>query len=662
MVGVLIRMKLTMLRRALPGRRRATCSPARRSASPPRSPRSRSRRSRPTRRTLRDLLAVVFAIVDARLDAGAGLRRRAGAARRALRAAADPARAGSRSALLGAAFVGVGDRGHARRVHRPVVFAARLGAVPVAARAARASCCSSRSSWSCRGSPRGFGALSRSRAGGAVSALITAVMLVAASSGWIVFVALDAVLDDRVLGRLLHRAPSAARRAGRLLAVEARRSPLLRCSAWPRWWRCSCCAWTRALGPPRLARAVVRGLRRRAPRGRLGVPQGAAELVARSGAAAERVVAPVFAVLTCLVPLAFDSTAFLPFVGALIALMGAVMATNLYGQDGTALWLTLLTPGSERPDVRGRQLAWLAVFGPMAVLIGAAISAAPAYGHGGDRRAARRRRRAAAAGRASTQLVPGPDPREHSDSPLDHGDLTGPGVRDADPAPTAAGRSARVGGVALAGAPGLASSACSPASSPRSGSAARRQARLRERGPELLHLMRSGKPPGDASPTRRPRACWTAASALGMIALFPQAIVPAVMKLIRRRRAGVVPRALRAGAVAVADDRVHGAARDRRAGPRHARLRSRALSGATAGTSVASASDCSTMTHPRRRATTWSAPEMTWLASIAKCRGSARNSAYSSPVSLIVAPHAIMPHSHRNGVGAWSAASMPASR
>ena len=60
------------------------------------------------------------------------------------------------------------------------------------------------------------------------------------------------------------------------------------------------------------------------------------------------IVAPVFAVLTCLVPLAFDSTEFLPFIGALIALMGAVMSANAYGQDGTALWLTILTPGSER--------------------------------------------------------------------------------------------------------------------------------------------------------------------------------------------------------------------------------------------------------------------------------------------------------------------------
>jgi ABC-2 type transport system permease protein len=41
-----------------------------------------------------------------------------------------------------------------------------------------------------------FGALSRSRAGGAVSALISAVLLVGASSGWIVFAALDAVLES----------------------------------------------------------------------------------------------------------------------------------------------------------------------------------------------------------------------------------------------------------------------------------------------------------------------------------------------------------------------------------------------------------------------------------------------------------------------------------
>ncbi|MCE0553868.1 hypothetical protein LQK80_13500 [Bacillus thuringiensis] len=45
-----------------------------------------------------------------------------------------------------------------------------------------------------------------------------------------------------------------------------------------------------------------------------------------------------------------------------------MFACNLYGFDGSALWLTLVTPGAERIDVRGRQLAWLIAIGPVAIL------------------------------------------------------------------------------------------------------------------------------------------------------------------------------------------------------------------------------------------------------------------------------------------------------
>jgi hypothetical protein len=41
---------------------------------------------------------------------------------------------------------------------------------------------------------------------------------------------------------------------------------------------------------------------------------------------------------------------------------------NLYGNDGSSLWLTVLTPGPARADVRGRQLAWLIVVAPFAVV------------------------------------------------------------------------------------------------------------------------------------------------------------------------------------------------------------------------------------------------------------------------------------------------------
>ncbi|EJS69000.1 hypothetical protein ICU_02553 [Bacillus cereus BAG2X1-1] len=46
----------------------------------------------------------------------------------------------------------------------------------------------------------------------------------------------------------------------------------------------------------------------------------------------------------------------------------SMFSCNLYGFDGSALWLTLVTPGAERIDVRGRQLAWLIAVGPVSIL------------------------------------------------------------------------------------------------------------------------------------------------------------------------------------------------------------------------------------------------------------------------------------------------------
>src|SRR5262249_23002558 len=40
-----------------------------------------------------------------------------------------------------------------------------------------------------------------------------------------------------------------------------------------------------------------------------------------------------------------------------------------YGFDGSALWLTLSTPGAQRADVRGRQLAWLLLVAPLATAL-----------------------------------------------------------------------------------------------------------------------------------------------------------------------------------------------------------------------------------------------------------------------------------------------------
>ncbi|MET7420410.1 hypothetical protein [Dactylosporangium sp. NPDC005555] len=66
-------------------------------------------------------------------------------------------------------------------------------------------------------------------------------------------------------------------------------------------------------------------------------------------------------------PLLVGWDGMLPYAGPIFVVMAAAMSSNLYGSDGTALWLTLMTPGT--PDVRGRQLAWLSVQAPLAVLV-----------------------------------------------------------------------------------------------------------------------------------------------------------------------------------------------------------------------------------------------------------------------------------------------------
>ena len=65
--------------------------------------------------------------------------------------------------------------------------------------------------------------------------------------------------------------------------------------------------------------------------------------------------------------IATGTTVLLPFAGPLTVVIAGACACNLYGGDGTSLWLTIVTPDSARPDVRGRQAAWLLVVAPFAV-------------------------------------------------------------------------------------------------------------------------------------------------------------------------------------------------------------------------------------------------------------------------------------------------------
>jgi hypothetical protein len=558
-VGVLIRMKLTILRRAVRGPRAgnmiggaaagltaavATVAIARLDDTAP--------------GTIMDLLAVVFAIwtlgwVLAPAYSGQP-------ALRAEHFALQPVTRGRLAlGLFGASLVGVGAVVTLVAFAAVGVFAAGYGgtavlfAVPgVLLQLALVVLLS-------RLAAVMFGVLTRSRIGGSVSAVITAVMAVLASSGWIVFTVFDIVREtgfSQGFSNVFRALPS----SWALVSVEAAGR-----SDWT--WAVLPLAglvvlivllvvvWGRLLGPQRLARPTVRGSTadRAVTRGMLTGGSTRAVFVkelrswVRDPVRTQSLVfAPVFAALTALLPLVFDSPVFLPFMGAIAALMGAVTCVNLYGQDGTALWLTVLAPGTERSDVRGRQLAWLTMSTPLTVVltvIGGLASGRP------DLWPLAITATVAVLGGvagllpwlALTQLVPGPDPRAHRDSPLDHGDVTGLsivmmlfGALTAAPAIAAAIAAAELAnpnlewvGVPAAVVTGLGFYWLF-------GRLAVRH--LVKHGPELLYLMRNGKSAdakpdklAEMSPVRRQLLNMTVA--VGFIALFPQALVPTFMKL-----------------------------------------------------------------------------------------------------------------------------------
>ncbi|BEL04623.1 hypothetical protein Q0Z83_028140 [Actinoplanes sichuanensis] len=76
-----------------------------------------------------------------------------------------------------------------------------------------------------------------------------------------------------------------------------------------------------------------------------------------------------FGTLYTLVPLIIGWRGMLPWTGVIIVAMAAATSANLFGLDGTALWLGLLNPGGERAEIRGRQLAWLLQVAPVTLLI-----------------------------------------------------------------------------------------------------------------------------------------------------------------------------------------------------------------------------------------------------------------------------------------------------
>ncbi|WP_156325932.1 hypothetical protein [Nonomuraea sp. SBT364] len=241
-------------------------------------------------------------------------------------------------------------------------------------------------------------------------------------------------------------------------------------------------------------------------------------------------------------PLVLGWTGMLPLAGPIFIVMAAAMASNVYGTDGTALWLSVMTPGAS--DVRGRQLAWLVAVAPVAVLLAVGLSAV----NGGPWPMVVALTVALLGGGAGLvplvsvyALVPGTDPQKRGGNPLrtseDDGALTGLAylmmvlvAATGVPAGVAA---------ALWGWPGVAVGVLTGALCFWwFGALAER--RLAAQGPELLHMMRTGRRPSGGAEGRAgsafklpdmprfQRAVVLVCMSLGAIPLIPQGILAAV--------------------------------------------------------------------------------------------------------------------------------------
>ncbi|GGO77303.1 hypothetical protein [Nonomuraea cavernae] len=251
-----------------------------------------------------------------------------------------------------------------------------------------------------------------------------------------------------------------------------------------------------------------------------------------------------YALVFPLLLVTIDSWIMVPFTGLIAIVMAAGVSANLYGVDGTALWLTLMTPGAERADVRGRQLAWLLVVGPAATVLtlaGTAVSGQtwawpwvlgllPALLGG-------------AAGLivciAVTSLVPGTDPHKRGGNPLntgaDEGAESGLAWLMLVAVPTIALPTAAA--ILLqpwAGIPvGLLTGALSFWGL---GRIAHR--RLESHGTELLSLMKHGpapQPTGKGTAADLPlkhRVAVTLCYCVAWLPTFPQGIVPMIFKIV----------------------------------------------------------------------------------------------------------------------------------
>lgn len=236
-------------------------------------------------------------------------------------------------------------------------------------------------------------------------------------------------------------------------------------------------------------------------------------------------------------PLVLGWTGMLPWAGPIFIVMAAAMTSNLYGVDGTAHWLTLMTPGAS--DVRGRQLAWLTTVAPVAVVLAVVCTAV----NGGPWLMIIAVTAALLGGAAGMvplvsvyALVPGTDPQRRGGNPLrtseEDGALTGLAYLMMVLVALTAVPTVVV--TALLGWPGVVAGVATGVLCTW-GMGLLAERRLAERGPELLEMMRTGRRPASGGMTftlpdmpKFARAVTMVCFSLGAIPLFPQGIVATV--------------------------------------------------------------------------------------------------------------------------------------
>ncbi|SCG77567.1 hypothetical protein [Micromonospora humi] len=461
--------------------------------------------------------------------------------------------------LLGAAFVGITTAVTALGFLALITYGARQGlvpallAVPIAALQLVFVVLLSRVVYAL------FGVVAASRLGAAITGVLFAAMLVLTQSGWMIVVAV--MYSDILQTGFSHTTTVTLRSipsSWGVVAVDAAgRGDWPLALAAPAGLAVLCVllllVWSVELGNPRRARVTIRGSAGRAPvsGGPLGGTTGAVvrkELRTwwRDPLRTTTAVVPiVWALGTVLLPLTFDARLLLPWAGPAVALFAITSACNLYSQDGTALWQTMTT-GTQRADVRGRQVAYLIVFAPAAIALSIGFvwwsgmtwtwpwvaAAVPALLGGG-------------AGlivySSVFGMVPGPDAHKRPSNPLERADTTGQSnvlfwVGLLPPAPALAlvylGTRFDQPWLSWAGVPvGVLTGVV--VAWVLGGAAVRK---LSADGSDLLHTMRTGRPTvvrraGDAEAAKKGGTMEGLSWGLGSILLIPQGIIPLVFIL-----------------------------------------------------------------------------------------------------------------------------------